>query len=83
MIDPAQEDEDTQALRALNERIAADRRVRLAMLPIGDGLSLVRKLGFGHTGSQWDEEDGLELVFELDGLATAQPMRPYTPHDTN
>lgn len=46
-------------------------------------LSLVRKLGFGHTGSQWDEEDGLELVFELDGLATAQPMRPYTPHDTN
>ena len=44
MIDPAQEDEDTQALRALNERIAADPRVRLAMLPIGDGLSLVRKL---------------------------------------
>jgi len=44
VIDPAQEDEDTQALRALNERIAADPRVRLAMLPIGDGLSLVRKL---------------------------------------
>jgi ribosomal-protein-alanine N-acetyltransferase len=28
-------------------------------------LSTVRKLGFVQTGEQWDEEDGLELVFEL------------------
>ena len=28
-------------------------------------LGLVRKLGFRQTGSQWDEEDGEELVFEL------------------
>jgi RimJ/RimL family protein N-acetyltransferase len=27
-------------------------------------LSIVRKLGFVETGEQWDEEDGLELVFE-------------------
>ena len=29
-------------------------------------LAVVRKLGFVRTGEQWDEEDGLELVFELD-----------------
>jgi RimJ/RimL family protein N-acetyltransferase len=28
-------------------------------------LAIVRKLGFVQTGDQWDEEDGLELVFEL------------------
>jgi [ribosomal protein S5]-alanine N-acetyltransferase len=28
-------------------------------------LALVRRLGFVQTGSQWDEEDGEELVFEL------------------
>lgn len=30
-------------------------------------LAVVRKLGFVRTGEQWDEEDGLELVFELAG----------------
>jgi predicted O-methyltransferase YrrM len=44
VIDPAEDDESTRALRDLNERIATDARVQLAMLPIGDGLSLVRKL---------------------------------------
>ncbi len=29
-------------------------------------LAVVRKLGFVQTGEQWDEEDGLELVFELE-----------------
>jgi RimJ/RimL family protein N-acetyltransferase len=29
-------------------------------------LTIARKLGFVQTGEQWDEEDGLELVFELD-----------------
>ena len=27
-------------------------------------LAIVRKLGFTQTGEQWDDEDGLELVFE-------------------
>ena len=44
VADPAVDDEDTQALRELNEQIAADVRVQVAMVPIGDGLSLVRKL---------------------------------------
>jgi [ribosomal protein S5]-alanine N-acetyltransferase len=29
-------------------------------------LAIVRKLGFVHTGEQWDDEDGLEQVFELE-----------------
>lgn len=36
-------DEDTAALRALNARLHADERVDLSMVPIGDGLTLVRK----------------------------------------
>ena len=27
---------------------------------------VVTSLGFVHAGQRWDEEDGLELVFELD-----------------
>lgn len=27
-------------------------------------LALIRSLGFTHVGEQWDEEDGLELIFE-------------------
>lgn len=34
---------DTKALRALNNKIAKDERVDVAMLPIGDGLTLARK----------------------------------------
>jgi [ribosomal protein S5]-alanine N-acetyltransferase len=30
-------------------------------------LAIVRKLGFVQTGEQWDEVDGLELVFQLTG----------------
>jgi L-amino acid N-acyltransferase YncA len=33
-------------------------------------LAIVHKLGFVQTGDQWDEEDGLELVFELSRRTT-------------
>ena len=36
-------DEDTQAIRAVNQKVAADERVDVAMLPIGDGLTLAVK----------------------------------------
>ena len=37
------DDEDTKALQALNDKIHADERVDMAMLPIGDGVTLARK----------------------------------------
>lgn len=36
-------DEDTRALQALNDKIHADERVDIAMVPIGDGVTLARK----------------------------------------
>lgn len=44
VADPADEDEDTRALRAFNARVAKDPRVEIAMLPIADGLTLARRL---------------------------------------
>ena len=38
-------DEDVAAIRALNEVIAADPRVEVVLIPIGDGVSFVQKLG--------------------------------------
>jgi caffeoyl-CoA O-methyltransferase len=40
---PAEGDEDTAALQALNLKLHEDSRIDLAMLPIGDGLTLARK----------------------------------------
>lgn len=42
------------------------RRFIASVSPENDpSLAIVRKLGFVQTGEQWDEVDGLELVFEL------------------
>lgn len=43
VADLAEQDEDTQALRALNAKIGRDERVDVSMVPIGDGVTLVRK----------------------------------------
>ena len=43
VIDPTDTSADTTALRALNEKIVADQRVTMTLLPIGDGLTLARK----------------------------------------
>jgi predicted O-methyltransferase YrrM len=42
VIDPADTDEDTQAIRDLNADLAMDERVDIAMIPIADGLTLLR-----------------------------------------
>jgi predicted O-methyltransferase YrrM len=44
VLDPAINDSSTVAVRAFNQKIAKDNRVAISMLPIGDGLSLLRKL---------------------------------------
>jgi len=43
VADPEQQDADTLAIRALNDRLVEDARVNLSLLPIGDGLTLARK----------------------------------------
>ncbi|GAP66746.1 O-methyltransferase [Mizugakiibacter sediminis] len=43
VADPARQDEDTVALRALNAKIRDDARVEPAMLTIGDGVTLLCK----------------------------------------
>ncbi len=45
VLDAATTDESTRALRQLNERLIADHRVEAVMLPIADGLTIVRKRG--------------------------------------
>ena len=43
VADPADQDEDTRAIRALNAKLHQDARVDLSLLPVGDGLTLARK----------------------------------------
>jgi predicted O-methyltransferase YrrM len=43
VADPLHQDEDTDAIRALNAKIHGDERVSLALLPVSDGLTLARK----------------------------------------
>jgi len=43
VADDAVQDENTQAIRAINDHVAADDRVEAVMLPIADGLTICRK----------------------------------------
>ena len=48
-------------------RVHGIRRFRASVSPDNArSLNLIGKLGFRQTGDQWDDEDGLELVFELE-----------------
>ena len=43
VADPAVNDADTAAIRALNAKLFGDTRVSLSFLPFADGLTLARK----------------------------------------
>jgi caffeoyl-CoA O-methyltransferase len=45
VLDEKDDSDDTVAIRAVNERIAADPRVRVVLLPIGDGLTIAQRVG--------------------------------------
>ena len=42
VVDASDTSADTEAIRAFNAKVAADPRVRQVMLPIGDGVTLIR-----------------------------------------
>jgi [ribosomal protein S5]-alanine N-acetyltransferase len=58
----------TEAAQALMDWAATEKDIHrfiASVAPTNDpSLAIVKKLGFVQTGEQWDEEDGLELVFE-------------------
>lgn len=43
VADPSDTDADTVALRSFNDRVHRDERVDLSLVPVGDGLTLLRK----------------------------------------
>jgi caffeoyl-CoA O-methyltransferase len=43
VVDPDADDDNTKAIKAFNDMVAADDRVEAVMLPIADGLTLCRK----------------------------------------
>ncbi|MER7415093.1 MULTISPECIES: GNAT family N-acetyltransferase [Streptomyces] len=57
------------ALRELLRRAAAEPAVTTVRASVGPGnaasLATISGFGFAEVGEQWDEEDGLELVFEV------------------
>ncbi len=66
--------EAARMLMDLAEERAGIRHFVLSVGPENDpSLAIVRKLGFVRTGEQMDEEDGLELVFELTRTGGAAP----------
>ncbi len=58
------------AFEALLARAAADPRVRRVRVTISPdnaaSYGLVAQYGFVEVGEQWDDEDGLEIVYEID-----------------
>lgn len=43
VLDPNESDADTVALQAFNKMVAADKRVRCVIVPMGDGVTLIQK----------------------------------------
>ena len=43
VADPSNDEDDTNAIRTFNEKLHADDRVSLSLLPLADGLTLARK----------------------------------------
>ncbi|OUS12821.1 SAM-dependent methyltransferase [Gammaproteobacteria bacterium 53_120_T64] len=43
VVDEATDDDDTRAIQEFNAQLRVDRRVDLSLLPLADGLSLIRK----------------------------------------
>ena len=44
VVDPANTDPDTEAIRAFNRKLHSDERIALTLVTIGDGVTLACKL---------------------------------------
>ncbi|MGH9297050.1 MAG: methyltransferase, partial [Acidimicrobiales bacterium] len=44
VVDADDDEESTRSLRAFNDLVAADKRVRVVQLTVRDGVTLIRKL---------------------------------------
>jgi RimJ/RimL family protein N-acetyltransferase len=59
-----------EAVRAMFDwarQVHGIRRFRASVAPDNErSINLIAKLGFIHTGEQWDPDDGRELVYELE-----------------
>jgi caffeoyl-CoA O-methyltransferase len=44
VLDPLADDADTIALRAFNQHVAADERVRCVIVPMGDGVTVIQRV---------------------------------------
>jgi hypothetical protein len=57
------------ALEALLQRAAHEPQVKVVRVTISPGntasYALASQYGFAKTGEQWDEEDGLEIIYEV------------------
>jgi RimJ/RimL family protein N-acetyltransferase len=57
------------ALASMLERAAADPAITVVRVSVSPGnvasLGLIAQFGFVQVGDQWDDDDGLELVFEV------------------
>jgi RimJ/RimL family protein N-acetyltransferase len=71
------------ALEALLQRAACEPQVRTVRVSISpDNVASYRlawQYGFTEVGQQWDEEDGLEIIYEVDATACRRNERPHTP----
>lgn len=56
VADDNNQEESTQAIRAVNAHIHADNRVDISMLPVGDGLTLARKRSLFRTKSLFSKD---------------------------
>ena len=45
VVDPTARDADTEAIRAFNAKVHADGRVDMVLLPVADGMTVIRKRG--------------------------------------
>jgi len=73
------------ALEALLQRAAREPRVRTVRATISPdnaaSYQLVAQYGFTEVGQQWDDEDGLEIIYEVDARRAPESTDPL-PFDT-